>query len=110
MYFDYSMENMNNFLSKKLIELGPIPTNDCIQVCIERLQQKLLCQNILVKRNQLIEKKKNLEENKKKILESKKRIINDPNIKIKNYYYITRKINIDKKKIQFAIIVKKIVI
>lgn len=87
LYFEESTENMNKFLKNKLIEMKSVPTNGCIRVCLERLQQKIICQNILNKRKHLIEKKKILEKNQKELSESKEKIINDPNIKINNTFY-----------------------
>ena len=52
-FFEESAENMNKFLKNKLIEMKSVPTNDCIRVCLERLQQKIICQNILEKRKHL---------------------------------------------------------
>ena len=56
-FFEESAENMNKFLKNKLIEMKSVPTNYCVRVCLERLQQKIICQNILEKRKHLIEKK-----------------------------------------------------
>ena len=97
-FFEGSSENMNKFLKNKLIKMKSIPTNDCIRVCIERLQQKIICQNILRKRKHLIEKKYLLEKNKKELSESKENIIKDPNIKINNTYYITKERNLGEGK------------
>lgn len=57
LFFEESVENMNKFLKNKLIEMKSVPTNYCVRVCLERLQQKIICQNILEKRKHLIEKK-----------------------------------------------------
>lgn len=97
-FFEESIKNMNKFLKNKLIKMKPVPTNDSINVCKERLQQKILCENILVKRKHLIEKKKLLENNKKELSESKEKITNDPNIKINNYYFIKKNRNLEEPK------------
>ena len=91
LFFEESVENMNKFLKNKLIEMKSVPTNNCVRVCLERLQQKIICEKILEKRKHLIEKKKLLEKNKKELSESKDKIIKDPNIKFNNTYYITKK-------------------
>ena len=81
MYFEDSMNNMNTFLQKKLKNLKAVPTINCAKVCIERIQQKLICQNLLRERESLVTKKKLIEDTQKQILEYKNKIINDPNIK-----------------------------
>ena len=63
MFFEESMENMNKFLIDKLIKLEPVPTHDCVEVCKERLLQKIIFQKIIKKRKLLIDKKKYLEKN-----------------------------------------------
>ena len=91
MDFEENIDNMNNFLTK-LINLNSIPTKNSVNVCIERMQQRMLFTNLFKKRELLISKKKLIEENKKLILESKIKIIEDPTIEIENYEYeyITR--------------------
>ena len=90
LFFEESAKNMNKFLKNKLIEMKSVPTNYCVRVCLERLQQKIICQNILEKRKHLIEKRKLLEKNKKELSESKDKIIKDPNIKFNNTYFIIK--------------------
>ena len=53
MYYEESMENMNKFLQEKLIKLKPIHTKNCAFVCIERLQQRLICENLFKIRESL---------------------------------------------------------
>ena len=38
MYFEDSMDNMNKFLQIKLKNLKAVPTINCVNVCIERIQ------------------------------------------------------------------------
>ena len=90
LFFEKSAKNINKFLKNKLIEMKSVPTKNCVSVCKERLQQKIICQNILEKRKHLIEKKKLLEKNKKELSESKEKIIKDPNIKFNNTYLIKK--------------------
>ena len=73
-------------------ENGSLYLNSSVNVCIERMQQRMLFTNLFKKRELLISKKKLIEENKKLILESKIKIIEDPTIEIENYEYeyITR--------------------
>ena len=58
LFFEKSAKNINKFLKNKLIEMKSVPTKNCVSVCKERLQQKIICQNILEKRKHLIEKNK----------------------------------------------------
>ena len=71
--FNKSMENMSNFLKKKLIRLESIPLKDSIEVLKERLELESYCNNVLNKRKQLIDKKQELEKKKKnyQIIEKK---------------------------------------
>lgn len=59
MYYEESMENMNKFLQEKLIKLKPVHTKNCAFVCIERLQLRLTCENLLKIRESLVKKKIN---------------------------------------------------
>ena len=85
MDFEDSMDNMNKFLQTKLSNLKAVPTINCAKVCIERIQQKLICQNLLRERDSLVTKKKLIDITLKQILDYKNEIINDPNIKIIDY-------------------------
>ena len=98
MYFEDSMDNMNKFLQKKLSNLKAVPTINCAKVCIERIQQKLICQNLLRERDSLVTKKKLIDITLKQILDYKNEIINDPNIKIKDYEIIYKKKDLEKGK------------
>lgn len=88
MDFEESIENMNHFLNDKLAKLRPILTKNSAKVCLERLQQRLLCRNLFKKREILINTKKLIEENKKHIIETKVKIIENPTIVIDNYEYV----------------------
>ena len=98
MYFEDSMDNMNKFLQIKLKNLKAVPTKNCAKVCIERMQQKLICQNLLKERDSLVTKKKLIDITLKQILDYKNEIINDPNIKIKDYEIIYKKKDLEKGK------------
>jgi signal recognition particle GTPase len=98
MYFEESMDKMNQFLQKKLKNLKPVPTKNCAKVCVERIQQKLICQNLMRERDSIVTKKKLIEMTKNQILDYKKEIINNPNIKIKDYEIINKKKNLPEGK------------
>ena len=91
MYFEDSMDNMNKFLKTKLSNLKSVPTKNCEKVCIQRIQQKLICQNLLRERDYLVIKKKLIEKTQKQILECKKQVVEDPDIKIIDYQIIYKK-------------------
>jgi hypothetical protein len=73
--FTDSMENMNNFLKKKLIKLESIPLKDSIEVLRERLELESYCNNILNNRKLLIDKRKDLLKTKEELLEKKKKLL-----------------------------------
>jgi hypothetical protein len=73
--FNKSMENMSNFLKKKLIRLESIPLKDSIEVLRERLELESYCNNILNNRKLLIDKRKDLLKTKEELLEKKKKLL-----------------------------------
>ena len=91
MNFEDSMNNINKFLQTKLNNLKAVPTKNCAIVCIERMVQKLICQNLLGERDSLIKKKKLIELIQRQILEYKNKNINDLNVKIIDYEIIYKK-------------------
>lgn len=94
LYFEESMENMNKFLQEKLVKLKHVHTKNCAFVCIERIQQRLICENLLRIRESLVKKKKLIEETQCQILKEKDKIAEDPNIKIIDYEIIYKKRNL----------------